>query len=78
MENVVEGQLLKLIAEFDNCIVVFINMHVTVLGGERVLFLNKVKNVVENCKPAEYLFIRGDFNCTENDSIDRNHLRLRM
>ncbi len=53
-------------------------MHVTVLGGERVLFLNKVKNVVENCKPAEYLFIRGDFNCTENDSIDRNHLRLRM
>lgn len=72
VENVVEGQLLKLRAEFENCIVVFINMYAPVLGGERVFFLNKVRDAVENCKPEEYLFIGGDFNCTENDSIDRN------
>ncbi len=45
---------------------------------ERVLFLNKVRDAVENCKPEEYLFIGGDFNCTENDSIDRNHKEPHM
>ncbi len=78
VENVVEGQLLKLRAEFEKCIVVFINMYAPVLGGERVSFLNKVRDAVENCKPEEYLFIGGDFNCTENDNIDRNHKEPHM
>lgn len=38
VENVFEGQLLKLWAEFENFSFVFINMYAPVLGGERVLF----------------------------------------
>lgn len=60
MENVVEGQLLKLKVEFENFIFVFINIYAPVLGGERVLFLNKAKDVIEKCKPEEYLFIGGE------------------
>ncbi len=36
-------------------------------------FLNKLRESLENCEPEEFLFIGGDFNCTENDVIDRNH-----
>lgn len=35
-----------------------------------------MKSVVisKNCSWEEMLFLGGDFNCTENDEIDRNHL----
>ncbi len=69
---------MKVRVKFEKCIVVFINIYTPVLGGERVLFLNKVRDAVENVKPEEYLFIGGDFNCTENDSIDRNHKEPHM
>lgn len=26
------------------------------------------------CGPEEFLFLGGDFNCTENDRLDRNHI----
>ena len=30
--------------------------------------------VLSQCGPEEFWFIGGDFNCTENDKIDRNHI----
>lgn len=46
-EHVVGGQLLKLRLKFENVTVVFINLYAPVLGCERVLFLNKVRDILK-------------------------------
>lgn len=78
VEHVVEGQLLKLRLVFEHFSAVFINVYAPVLGGERVMFLNKVRHMVKSCKSEEFLFLGGDFNCTEDDKIDRNHKEPHM
>lgn len=29
---------------------------------------------LSQCEPEEFLFLGGDFNCTEKDLLDRNHV----
>ncbi len=40
---------------------------------KELFFLEKLSNILSNCKEEEFIFIVGDFNCTENDTMDRNH-----
>ncbi|KAJ4939590.1 hypothetical protein JOQ06_029034, partial [Pogonophryne albipinna] len=43
------------------------------VGAERLLFFEKLKHTLSTCDSEEYLFLGGDFNCTENPVLDRNH-----
>lgn len=38
------------------------------------MFLNLVNTTLKSLNTDEILVLGGDFNCTENDKLDRNHL----
>lgn len=49
-------------------------MYTLQTGCGRVQFLADLSVVLRNCGSEEFLFLEGDFNCTEKDKTDRNHL----
>lgn len=36
-------------------------------------FLKSMNHVLNSCSSEDYLFVGGDFNCTDNEVLDRNH-----
>lgn len=73
VEEIIEGRLLKTQAVFENVKITFINVYAPTIGTERVVFLNTLSNIVNNCKGDRYIFLAVDFNCTVNAALDRNH-----
>lgn len=73
VEEVVKGRLLKVRVFCENVMLVFIVVYAPTVGLERVCFLDIVADVIKDCDSDEYLFLGGDFNCTVNDRLDRNH-----
>lgn len=73
VEEIIKGRLLKVRAVFENHVFVFICVYVPTSGVERMLFLNTLNLTLQNCDSEEFLFLGGDFNCTEQ-TIDRNHI----
>ena len=55
----------------ENVRMVFINIHVPVMGGRRVVSLD-VNEVIEKCNNEEYVLIGGDYKYTEDSRLDRN------
>lgn len=72
-EEIVKGRLLKVRVCYENVMMVFIVVYAPTVGLERVCFLNKLADVMKDCDIEEHLFLGGDFNCTVNDRLDRNH-----
>uniref|UniRef100_A0A674MKT3 Reverse transcriptase domain-containing protein n=1 Tax=Takifugu rubripes TaxID=31033 RepID=A0A674MKT3_TAKRU len=58
-------------ARLQNHSLVFINIYAPTNGTERKSFLEKVGTVLNGCGD-DFLFLGGDFNCTES-FLDRNH-----
>lgn len=73
VEEVVKGRLLKIRATFEKYIFVFICVYIPTSAIERMVFLNVLCSVMQKCCAEEYLFLGGDFNCTES-MLDRNHI----
>jgi len=74
VEEVIAGRLLIIRATFEKCKMVFVNVYAPTNGVERIGFLNSLNTILQSCKNDEYVFLGGDFNCTENDMLDRNHV----
>lgn len=74
VEEVIDGRLMIIRATFEKCKMVFINVYAPTNGIERIGFLNILSTTLQSCKTDEYVFLGGDFNCTENDMLDRNHV----
>lgn len=73
-EEIIAGRLLKIQAVFENVKMTFINVYAPNVGTERVAFLNTLNTVLCNCTVDDgYMFLGGDFNCTVNATLDRNH-----
>ena len=73
VEHFIEGRLLLLRARLGLFTAVFINVYAATIGTERKLFLQKINDVLNGCASEDFLFLGGDFNCTENAALDRNH-----
>ncbi len=73
VNEIIKGRLLKIKALFENHVFVFICVYVPTSGVERMLFLNNLNLILQNCSSEEFLFLGGDFNCTEQN-LDRNHI----
>lgn len=73
-QELVEGRLLLVRACFERTVIVFINVYAPTNGPERVTFLGEVNEALKNLDSEPLLFVGGDFNCTEDDKIDRNHI----
>ncbi len=69
-----KGRFLKVIVKFEKIVMVFLNIYAPNSGVERVLFLNLVNTTLKSLNTDDFLVLGGDFNCTENDKVDRNHL----
>ncbi len=73
VRHVVEGRCLLVKAHFEHFNMVFINIYAPNNGTERKHFFEKVNDILNSCGSGDYLFVGGDFNCTENEILDRNH-----
>ena len=73
VQHIVEGRCLLVKAQFECFNVVFINIYAPNNGAERRSFLGKVNDVLNSCGTEDFLVLGGDFNCTENEFLDRNH-----
>lgn len=72
-EHVVQGKCLLIRAAFEHFNIVFINIYAPSVGAERKRFLEKVNEKLKDFNSSDYVFLGGDFNCTENEILDRNH-----
>ena len=52
----------------------FINVYAPNTGPDRAQFLNELSVVLSQCGPAEVLCFGGDFNCTENNQMAKDHI----
>ena len=68
-----KGRLLVVKAKYERFNIVFINVYAPNSCPSRVQFLNELSLILNQCAPEDYLFLGGDFNCTANDTYDRNH-----
>ena len=73
VEHIIEGRFLVVKARFDHFSVVFMNIYAPCSGAHRKMFFNTVSKRLAEVNPEEFLFVGGDFNCTEDDRLDRNH-----
>ncbi len=76
-EEIVKGRLLKVRAVFENYTFVFLCVYVPTSVIERMLFLDTLYCTLQNSSYEEFLFLAGDFNCTEH-ALDRNHIESHM
>lgn len=77
VDEIVKGRLLKVRAVYENCVFVLICVYAPTAPTERLLFLDTLCSMLKNCCTEEFLWVGGDFNCTELD-IDRNHVEPHM
>uniref|UniRef100_A0A8C2GHU4 DNA-directed RNA polymerases I, II, and III subunit RPABC2 n=1 Tax=Cyprinus carpio TaxID=7962 RepID=A0A8C2GHU4_CYPCA len=68
----IAGRLIFVRAQFEKFNVVFINVYAPNSGNERVCFLNNLNEILQSCNSDEYVFLGGDFNCTENCEDQEN------
>ena len=73
VEDIMAGHILKINAEFERVKMVFVCVYAPSAGTERLIFLNILDGVIQRCSREEFLVIGGDFNCTVNPILDRNH-----
>ena len=73
VEHVVQGRCLLVKAQFEHHTLVFINIYAPTNGAERKSFLEQVNTRLNCCGSEDFLFLGGDFNCTEYEVLDRNH-----
>lgn len=74
VEEIIAGRLVIIKTEFEKYRINFINVYAPTNGTERVIFLNSINTLLQNCRTDDYVFLGGDFNCTENERLDRNHV----
>ena len=69
-----EGRILIVKAKYEKYTAVFINIYAPVVGQDRVRVLSTLNDFTETCNSDDYLYLGGDFNGTQNDRFDRNHV----
>lgn len=72
VDEIIGGRFLKIKVKFEKTTMVLMNLYAPNKGLERVK--KKVDAVLKGLNLEELLFIGGDFNCTVNDKLDRNHI----
>jgi len=73
VRHVVEGRCLLVKAQFEHFNVVLINIYAPNNGTERKRSFENLNYILNSCSSEDYLFVGGDFNCTDNEILDRNH-----
>ncbi len=77
VDEIVKGRLLKIRAIFEKYALVFVCVYAPTSAMQRLVFLDALSSTLHTCSTEDYLFLGGDFNCTEKN-IDRNHIEPHM
>ena len=72
-KEVIEGRLLVVKAIYETFTFFLINVYAPTGGLERQHFFTTLSEVLKGCETDGYVFLGGDFNCTIDDNLDRNH-----
>lgn len=73
VEEIMSGHILKIKVQYEHTKLIFVNVYAPILAGDRMRFLDVLSDVLHDCT-EDFLWLGGDFNCTENPKLDRNHL----
>ncbi len=77
VDEIVKGRLLKIRTIFEKYALVFVCVYAPTSAMQRLVFLDALSSTLQTCSTEDYLFLGGDFNCTEK-IIDRNHIEPHM
>ena len=72
LQHIMPGHALMVKALYEKVKLVFLCVYAPVLSTDRIGFLNVLCDVIEGIS-EEFLFLGGDFNCTADATMDRNH-----
>lgn len=70
-EEVIKGRLVLVKAEIEDFLFCFINVYVPNVGHERITFFKILSGILKQCHSNDNVIVGGDWNCTENFTIDR-------
>lgn len=73
-EEPVNGILVVVKADIDGVIFYFVNAYAPNVGHERLIFFSMLRNALMFCADGN-IIMGGDWNCTENFTIDRKNER---
>jgi len=69
----VEGRCLLVETHIKHFNVVLIYIYAPNNGSVRKHFFENINDILNSGSSEDYLFMGGDFNCTDNEILDRNH-----
>lgn len=71
--EIIPGRLLRADITIDNNSFSFFNIYAPNIGNERSVFFGKLSEELLKCPQDNIVIIGGDFNCTVDHKLDRNH-----
>lgn len=74
LDEIIPGGFIKVTAVFEHVKLVFLNVYAPTNRSERMAFLNILSDTVKDLNDTDFMFLGGDFNCTEVPLLDRNHV----
>ncbi len=73
MVEIIPGRILRVDMVFGNTNFSFINVYAPNVGQERISFFKTLSDALLQCPQGNVVVLGGDFNCTVNSYLDRNH-----
>lgn len=73
MVEIMPGRILRVDITLGEIDYMFFNVYAPSVGQERVVFFGKLSDALLQCPQDNIVVMGGDFNCTINQFLDRNH-----
>lgn len=73
MVEVMPGRILRADIVLGDTHFSFFNVYAPNVGRERIIFFRILSNALAQCPLGNIIVLGGDFNCTVNPDLDRNH-----
>jgi len=73
MVEIMPGRILRVEITLGEIDYTFFNVYAPSVGQERVIFFGKLSDALLQCPQDNVVVMGGDFNCTINAFLDRNH-----
>lgn len=73
MVEIMPGRILRVDITLGEIDYTFFNVYAPSVGQERVVFFGKLSDALLQCPQDNIVVMGGDFNCTINQFLDRNH-----
>lgn len=73
VSEIISGWILRVDITLGDSNFSFFNVYAPNTGNERISFFEKLSEAVSECSQDKIIVLGGDFNCTLDQAVDRNH-----